>query len=383
MVVYLDNAATTWPKPASVYESMRDCMENFGANPGRAGHSMAVRAEMMINQTRELLAKLFNISDPSRLVLTLNATEAINLGIKGLLKPGDHVITGGMEHNSVIRPLTLLSDQGVEITKIAVSQTDGVSPDDIRNAVKKNTRLIVLSHASNVTGTLNPIGEAGAIARESGVYFMVDCAQTAGMFPIDVQKMNIDLLAFPGHKGLFGPQGTGGLYIGEGINLVPLKEGGTGGNSEAYYQPEQLPSRYESGTPNTPGIAGLSAGMKFIMSEGIEKIRSKEEGLVDQLLSGLQQIPHVILYGPQTHKNRAAVISFNINNADPSDVSAVMDQVFSIASRSGLHCAPDAHRTIGTFRSGTVRVSLSYFNSSDDVGKCLEAVSAISRELTR
>jgi len=383
MVVYLDNAATTWPKPASVYQSMRDCMENFGANPGRSGHSMAVRAERMIDQTRELLAKFFNISDPSRLVFTLNATEAINLGIKGLLKPGDHVITGSMEHNSVIRPLTLLSDHGVEVTKITVSQADGISPDDVRNAIKKNTKLIVLNHGSNVTGTLNPIGEIGRIAHESEVCFMVDCAQTAGMFSVDVQEMNIDLLAFPGHKGLFGPQGIGGLYIGEGINLVPLKEGGTGGNSEAYYQPEQLPSRYESGTPNTPGIAGLSAGLKFIMNEGIEKIRSKEEGLVDQLLSGLQQIPHIILYGPQTHKNRAAVISFNINNADPSDVSVVMEQIFNIAARSGLHCAPDAHKTIGTFKNGTVRVSLSYFNSPDDVNKCLEAVSAISRELAR
>jgi len=376
-IIYFDNAATTWPKPEAVYKASDYFMREQGANPGRSGHRMALAAGQIIVEARNLIASLFNIPESSQVIFTLNTTEALNLGIKGLLKPGDHVITSSIEHNSVVRPLETLRNKGVEVTKLATSASCGLLPIQVEEAIKENTKLIILTHASNVTGVINPIREIGKIARARGVLFMVDSAQTAGVFPIDVQAMCIDMLAFAGHKGLLGPQGVGGLYLRSDLQLTPLKEGGTGSHSESPLQPEKSPDRYESGTFNTPGIAGLAAGLLFLSQIGLEQVRAKERMLTERLLSGLALIPKVILYGPPTGTERASVISFNIEGMDPSEVSLIMDQSFEIATRSGLHCAPDAHRSIGTLPKGTVRLSLGYFNTVEEVDKCLEAVTMI------
>lgn len=375
-MIYLDNAATSWPKPEAVYEAVDSCMRNKGANPGRSGHRLSLLAGQVIQRTRDLIGCLFNIpGSSSQIVFTSNATEALNLGIKGILKQGDHVIISSQEHNSVVRPLESLRQKGmIEISKIPTSPSTGILSVDIEEAIKPNTRLIILSHASNVTGVINPIGEIGCIARNNGVLFMVDCAQTAGSFPINVQEMNIDMLAFCGHKGLFGPQGTGGLYVRNDLKLVPLKEGGTGGDSISPIQPEQSPERYESGTLNTPGIAGLEAGIEFILNEGIEMIRNKEKILTERLLSGLKAISGVIVYGPNLGVERAPLVSFNIEGIESEDVSFILDKVYNIASRPGFHCAPDAHKSIGTLDRGTVRLSIGYFNNLKEVDTCLEAI---------
>lgn len=380
-MIYFDNAATTWPKPEAVYQAVDQCMRKKGANPGRSGHHLDLMAGQIVSETRELVAELFNIPEPDQVIFTLNATEALNLGIKGLLKSGDHVITSSTEHNSVVRPLETLRKNGIEVTKLPTSVNEGVSPSQVEAAIKSNTRLIILNHASNVTGILNPIHQIGKVARDKGVLFMLDSAQTAGSFPIDVQAMGIDMLAFAGHKGLLGPQGSGGLYIRENLQLVPLKEGGTGGNSKSLYQPVICPDRYESGTLNTPGIAGLGAGIRFLLQEGIERIREKERVLVKQLLSGLEMMPWVVVYGPQHHVERAPVISLNIKGKEPTEVSFILDKVFNISTRPGLHCAPDAHRTLGTFKHGTVRLSLGYFNTIDEVDRCLKSISSIGMDL--
>ena len=261
-MIYFDNAATTWPKPEAVYKAVDYFMREQGASPGRSGHRMALTAGQIIAEARNLVAKLFNAPEPSQVIFTLNTTEALNLGIKGLLKPGDHVITSSLEHNSVVRPLETLLNLGIEVTKLPTSVSSGLLGRQVDEAIKENTKLIILTHASNVTGVLNPIHEIGKIARARGVLFMVDSAQTAGAFPIDVQKMCIDMLAFAGHKGLLGPQGVGGLWIRNDLQLAPLKEGGTGSHSESPLQPEKCPDRHESGTFNTPGIAGLVAGLR-------------------------------------------------------------------------------------------------------------------------
>lgn len=376
-VIYLDNAATSWPKPSPVHEAVLTAIRDHGGNPGRSGHRMSVSAGRLIQETRELIAGLFNIADPKRVIFTLNTTEALNLALKGYLKPGEHVITTSLEHNSILRPLEVLRKSGVQVTRIPVSLEDGIAVKDIIEAIRDNTKLIAITHASNVTGTVNPLEAIGKVAADYKIQLLVDAAQTAGVFPIDVRKMRIDMLAFAGHKSLLGPQGVGGLYINEGIELRPLKEGGTGSQSESVIQPNVMPDRYESGTPNTPGIAGLAAGIKYIISEGIPKIHSYEEKLVKHLQEGLIKIPGVSIYGPQAVTNKAPVVSFNIKGLDPLEVAAILDQSFNIACRSGLHCAPEVCRALGALRGGTLRFSLGYFNTEQDLDLCIEAVSQI------
>lgn len=380
-MIYLDNAATSFPKPESVYREMEKCIKEYGANPGRSGHKLALQAGRAIYSTRELLCRLFNIKDPMRVVFTLNATDALNLGIKGLLKEGDHVVTTSMEHNSVARPLKFLESRGIETTFVQCDQKGLLDPGDIRKALKKNTALIVCTHASNVTGTVMPVKEVGAIAREKGIPFMVDAAQTAGVLDIDVEEMNIDLLAFPGHKSLMGPQGTGGLYIREGIHLVQMREGGTGSSSENLSQPEIVPDRYESGTPNTVGIAGLGAGVKFLLEEGIHNIRRHEQELTRLMLEGLREIKNVKIYGPGDEKQQAPVISINIGDEDSGEISYILDREFNIATRAGLHCAPLAHKTLGTFEQGTIRFSMGYFNTREEIEAAVRAVEQICAEI--
>jgi cysteine desulfurase family protein len=382
-MIYFDNPATSWPKPPQVKEGMNKFMEEIGANPGRSGHTLSIEAARMIYETREALSVLFHVKDSSRIVFTLNATESINLALKGLLKPQDHVITSSMEHNSVMRPLRDLEKRGVELTVVPCFEDGILDPREVEKKIQSTTRMIVLNHASNVTGTLLPIREVGKIAREYNLLFLVDAAQTAGAYSIDVERDRIDLLAFTGHKGLYGPQGTGGLVIGERINekeMIPLKQGGTGSRSEFEEQPDFLPDRFESGTPNGVGIAGLLAGIRFVLEKGVEQIRQNEMVLIEKLIMGLKKIHQVKLYGPERQEDRMATLSFNFSHLSPSDGALRLEKEFGILCRPGLHCAPSAHHTIGTFPEGTIRFGLSAFNSEAEVETAIQAIFQISKE---
>lgn len=380
-MIYLDNAATTYPKPNEVYEAVINQMKSFGANPGRSGHKLAIEAGRSIFNARELISRLFNISNPMQIIFTANATEALNLAIKGVLNHGDHVITTSMEHNSVMRPIKSLEKMGIASTIVQCNEQGELDPEDIKKAIQNNTRLIVMTHASNVTGTIMPIEEVGKIAREENILFLVDAAQTAGAYDIDVERLNIDLLALPGHKGLYGPQGTGFLYIGEGVEVRHFKEGGTGSKSEELTQPNIMPDRYESGTPNTPGIAGLARGIEFLLEIGLDKIRKHEEELTQYFIDSLKSIPEVTIYGPQDAKRQASVVSINIGEEDSSEIGYILDKVFNIAVRPGLHCSPMAHKTIGSFEQGTVRFSIGYFNSKEDIDAAIVAIGNIVSQI--
>ncbi|MBC6004604.1 aminotransferase class V-fold PLP-dependent enzyme [Paeniclostridium sp. NSJ-45] len=380
-MIYLDNAATTFPKPRQVYEAVLDCMENYGANPGRAGHKLAMRAGREIYECRENIAKLLNVSNPMSIVFTHNATDSLNLAIKGVVKSGDHIITTSIEHNSVIRPIKALEKNGVENTIVKCDRYGHLDPNDIKKAIKPNTKLIVTTHASNVCGTIVDIESVGNIAKENNILYLVDASQTLGVYDIDIQKINVDMIAAPGHKCLLGPQGTGMLYIRDGLEVNILKEGGTGSNSEDLFQPNMMPDRYESGTHNTPGIAGLNAGVKFILETGIDKIRKHEEELCEYMLTKLTEVPNIKIYGPLDSKKRAAVISINIGDIDSGEITFILDDMYEIATRSGIHCSPLAHKTLGTLRQGTVRFSLGYFNTKDDIDKAVEALKEIEKEI--
>ena len=379
-LIYLDNAATSWPKPEVVYQAADQCLREYGANPGRGGHRLSLQAGRMILETRELLATLFNIPDSSRIIFTGNVTEALNLAIKGWLRPGDHLVMTSMEHNAVARPVFGLQELGVSHSVVQCSPEGRLAVRDLEKSLRPNTRLICINHASNVTGTIQPLEEIGDLAARKGIPLLVDCAQTAGVLPIDVEKCQISLLAFTGHKGLFGPPGTGGLYIAEGINLRPLKEGGTGSKSELLSQPEDLPERFESGTPNTSGLAGLGAGVKFILDQGIDTIRRHEQELTRQLLDGLQRLEGVTIYGPRDYTEQTAVISLNIEGRDAAEFSFLLDHLFDIATRAGLHCAPLAHQTLGTLETGTLRLSPGYFNTAEEMNVLLEALHSIVKD---
>jgi cysteine desulfurase/selenocysteine lyase len=379
-LIYLDNAASSWPKPDETWQAMEHFMRSVGANPGRSGHRLSIEAGRILLEARDALAELFNIDDPLRIVLSRNATESLNLATYGILRPGDHCVTTSMEHNSVMRPLRGLEHKGLEVTTVSCSSKGELDPQEIERAVKTNTRLIVTTHASNIVGTLMPVAEVGAIARAHGIPYCIDAAQTAGAYPIDVEAMKIDLLAFTGHKSLYGPQGTGGLYIKEGIEekLEPLMRGGTGSRSESQEQPDFMPDKYESGTPNTVGVAGLSAGTRFCLEQGIARIRAKEEGLTRMLIEGLNSIPGVVLYGCSDAKKQIAICSFTIGDLTPSEITMELDEECGIMSRPGLHCAPIAHQTIGTAPHGTVRLSAGYFTTDEEIAVAIEAVGKIA-----
>jgi cysteine desulfurase / selenocysteine lyase len=381
-VIYLDNAATTFPKPEEVYERINEVMRKYGANPGRSGHRLALEAGRIIYDSRETVAKFFNIDNPMQLVFTSNATDALNLGVKGLLKSGDHVITSSMEHNSVLRPLKTLEKRGViELTIIECDFEGQINLADIVSAIKVNTKLIITTHASNVTGTIFPIKDIGKIASDRGIIYMVDAAQTAGLYDIDVKEMNIDLLAVAGHKSLLGPQGTGALYVKDGILLETIREGGTGSKSEHLYQPEMMPDRLECGTPNTHGIAGLAAGVEYIKRIGIENIRLHEEKLAKHFIDAISEIDQIKIYGPKDYSKRVPVISMNIGDEDSSEIGYILDEAFEIGVRPGLHCAPLAHKTIGSFEQGTVRFSIGAFTTKEEIERAIEAVKEIAKSI--
>jgi cysteine desulfurase family protein len=380
--IYFDNAATSWPKPEETYAAMDRFGRLIGGSPGRSGHRLSIESGRVIMNAREVLARLFGIDDPFQLVFTKNATEALNLAIAGLLSPGDHVITSSMEHNSVMRPLRALESNGVELSVIGCSPRGSLDAGTLLSVVRNNTKAVILTHASNVTGTIMPIKEVGHFAREHGLIFCVDAAQTAGALPINIADMNIDLLAFSGHKSLFGPQGTGGLYIRKGLEekIRPLMAGGTGSRSEHESQPDFMPDRYESGTLNTVGLAGLGAGAEYILKKGIDNIRSREIMLTQRFLDGLQSIEGVRIYGLDDASRHISVVSFNIDGLTPSEVSFALDEQFGIMSRPGLHCAPSAHKTIGTFPGGTVRISFGYFNAEEEINYALDALRQMRRK---
>ena len=374
MQVYFDNAATSFPKPETVYKTIDHVLREAGANPGRSGHSMAITASRYIYDTRASIADLLHVPDEKNIIFTSNATDALNIGIKGLLKSGDHVITSSMEHNSVMRPLNKLSKSGVTFTTVRCSASGELNPTDISDTITKNTKLIVLTHASNICGTIIDISAVGRIAKERGIVFMVDAAQSAGVIDIDPIKMNIDMVATAGHKALFGPQGTGVLYVRDGITLDTLKEGGTGSYSESLEQPEDLPDKYESGTLNTPGIAGLGAGVEFILKETLDKIRGKEKELLTHLIKELEKIDEITLYGVCDPERQTSVVSFNVNGRECSDVGYKLDSEYNIMVRVGLHCSPSGHKTLGTYPHGTVRASLGYFNTHDEIDYFLKSI---------
>ncbi|OGO08183.1 MAG: cysteine desulfurase [Chloroflexi bacterium RBG_13_60_13] len=379
-MIYLDNAATSWPKPESVYQTMDSFLREKGANPGRSGYGMAVAAEQVIEETRTLVARLFGADDEKDVVFTLNCTDSLNLALKGLLRPGDHLVTDSIGHNSLVRPLTRLERDGVLVTRVPPSSDSGsISPADVEAAIRPTTRLIAVTHASNVSGVIQPIDQIGEVARKHRLVFLVDAAQSACVVPIDIKESNIDLLALSGHKGPLGPPGTGVLYVSKRVELEPLKEGGTGTVSESEEQPLDRPSRYESGTPNTVGIAGLGAGLKYVLAESVEAIGRHELDLAVRLLEGLAANPGVTVFGPSATVDRVGVVSFRIDGWSPGEVGAVLDQAFDIKLRTGLHCAPAAHKTLGTFPQGTVRASVGCFNALDDIDALLDAVGRIAR----
>ncbi|MBD3183909.1 aminotransferase class V-fold PLP-dependent enzyme [Candidatus Poribacteria bacterium] len=379
-MIYLDNAATSRPKPPEVLQAMNDFMNDVCANSGRSGHHLAIQASRVVYETRESIAHLFNISNPLQIIFTMNATESLNLALHGILKPGDHVITSSMEHNSVMRPLRFLESCGVELTVVKCSQDGFLDAHDIENFIKENTKMVAINHGSNVIGSLAPIREIGNITRKHGVLFLLDTAQTAGALPIDMNDMKIDLLAFTGHKSLCGPPGIGGLCIREDIKIKPLKQGGTGSRSEEEYQPELMPDVYESGTLNLVGIAGLGAGVRYIMNDGVENIRVREVKLTQRMIDGLREIPGVDVYGHPDANLRVGVISFNTENISPSKVGLILDEDYDIMCRVGLHCAPIAHKTIGTFPDGTVRFGLGTFTTQQEVNAAVDAVKELSRQ---
>jgi cysteine desulfurase family protein len=380
-MIYLDNAATSFPKPEPVYQALDEFARTSLANPGRAGHRMAVAAERMLNQARHVLNQLFRGEAPERWVFTLNCTDALNLAIKGLIEPGDHVITTDLEHNSISRPLVALQQAGtISLTRIA-SQAGYVDPDAIKQAITPRTRLVAMTHASNVLGTVQPVESIGRIVREAGALFLVDAAQTAGVVPIDLSAAPIDLLAFPGHKALFGPTGTGALYAGPRTDgtIRPWREGGTGGDSSSATQPRELPYLLEGGTPNVLGVAGLAAGARWVSDRGPDDLRAHEVGLLERVVAWAEGADGWRIAGrwePRTHVGPLSLIV--PPSLTPQDIGAILDTSFDIAIRPGLHCAPYIHRALGTFPDGTLRLSPGPFTTADQIENFLEALNEIA-----
>ena len=379
--IYLDNAATSWPKPDTVYQAVDGYMRDCGAPAGRSAYQAANQAGRMVEQTRSAVAQLLGVNEPKRIAFTLNGTDGLNQAIHGTVQPGDHVVTTVTEHNSVLRPLRFLeSNANVTVTRVGCDSEGLVSADELLKAVRPETRMVILSHASNVTGTLQPVSEVGRALQKSDTLFLVDAAQTVGHLPLDVEQLGCDLLAAPGHKGLLGPLGTGLLYVGpkaEGL-LYPTRQGGTGTHSEDDSQPTALPERLEAGSLNLPGLAGLQAGVQYLAEQGLEKIQQHGAELTRLLIEQLSQIDGVKLFGMSDVENRLPVVSFQIQGYDPQEVSAMLDASAGVQSRSGLHCSPLMHRTLETLeQGGTVRFSIGAFNTKTEIETAIEAVAAL------
>lgn len=374
MDVYLDNAATSWPKPETVYQAVDHFMREVGSTPSRGGHRREEQAQHIADETRAALVQLFHAPDPLGVAFTLNATQAINMALKGLLHPGDHVVTSSIEHNAMWRPLKALEKGGVEVTAASCAPDGMLDPADLEAALRPHTRLVAMLHASNVLGTILPIAEVSEIAHHYGALLLVDAAQTAGAYPIDMQAMGIDLLAFAGHKGTYGPHGTGGLVVRPGIELETWVEGGSGVLSRPETMPEELPMRLEAGTQNAAGLAGLLAGVQFVLEKGVEGIRAHEMTLAGRLIERLRSIPGLAILGPVDPQKRTAVVAITVDDYLPDQLAAVLDKVFNVATRAGLHCAPQAHDTAGTLECGALRFSPGYFNTAEEIDYAVDAL---------
>ncbi len=394
-IYYFDNASTTWPKPERVYTFMDEFFREFGVNPGRGGYEKASVVGELVDETRELLCQFFNAPKPERLVFTQNATDSLNIAFNGLFKAGEHVLTTMLEHNAVLRPVNYaVRDKGLEADFVPANADGYIESDALKKALKPNTKYLVINHASNVIGTIQDLTTLGNFAKEHNLIFIVDTCQTAGVVPVDVEKMHIDILTFTGHKGLFGPMGIGGMWVRENIDIQPVKSGGTGILSAYEYQPDEYPYRLETGTVNLPGIAGLKAAQDFFAELGrkddpnlshkqatdkaLEIIHKQEMSLMKKMLDALTQMPKVKFPIKPSLKNRVATISFQIEGKKSKDVGATLAKEYKIATRSGLHCAPKVHQQLGTAPDGATRVSIGYFTTEEDIDHLIEAVSKIA-----
>jgi cysteine desulfurase/selenocysteine lyase len=379
-MIYLDNAATSWPKPPEVLKAMTDALELTGGNPGRSGHHLSVAAGREVYNAREDIASFFNVADPLRVIFTANATHAINIALRGLLRPGDHVITSSIEHNSVMRPLRSLERRGVRLSIVPCAADGSLDARGVVKVMNSHTRLVAITHASNVMGTILPIAQVASVAHKAGALLLVDTAQTAGTIHIDMPAMGIDFLAFTGHKELQGPPGIGGLVIGENVDasqMEPLMAGGTGSRSESDEQPDDLPDKFESGTLNLIGIAGLHAGTQWVRDRGIDTIRSHLKQLARALINGLSELPEIKMYGPLDTDNRVAIVSFTADHKRVSEIGLKLDEGYGILCRVGLHCAPAAHKTMGSFPEGTVRLAPGVFTTMDDIKTTIRAIEQV------
>lgn len=384
MQVYVDNAATSFPKPDSVYNDILNYMRNIGGNPGRGASTSSLKGNKVIFQCRNALCELFNFNDTKNVIFTSNITMSLNILIKGIVKPGWHVITSSMDHNSTLRTLNELKSKGIiELDIIQCNKLGEINIEDFKSKIKDNTKLVTLSHGSNIIGTIQPLAAIGEICKDNNIFFIIDSAQTAGVLDLDFQKLNCNALAFTGHKSLLGPQGIGGFIIDDLMNDVcsSLIVGGTGSVSSDIIQPNFLPDKFESGTVNAPGIAGLLAGINFIKSEGLSTIKEHEDYLTQKFIDGILNIPTMKVYGHLNTENRTSTISINSSSIDNNELGFILDSEYSIITRTGLHCAPLAHKTIGTYPNGTLRFSFGYFNDEKDISYILSCINLIIKRL--
>ncbi len=378
-LIFLDNGATSYPKPEEVYRYMDHFYRNFGVNPGRSGYDLCMEAGLVVEETRKMLTQFFNGTDPNRLCFGYNSTDALNLIISGMLRPGDHAVSTTVEHNSVLRPLYHLRREGVDIDFVPFDGAGFVDPAEIRKMFRPNTRLVIVNHASNVIGTVQPIAAIGKLCREAGIPFAIDASQSAGKVPIDMDSQCLDVVAFTGHKSLLGPTGIGGLCVREGVEIRHTRAGGTGVRSAVRAHLDEYPYRLEYGTPNVMGIAGLKAGLTWILGKGVESIHAEEMRLAQILLDGLRGIPRVVLYCLDSLENHIAVLAFNIDGMDAADVGTMLDVDFGIACRTGLHCAPLVHEQMGTDKiHGAVRFGIGPFNTEENIQAAVAAVGKIA-----
>jgi cysteine desulfurase family protein len=378
-MIYFDNAATTMRKPDCAIEAVAQAMCSLG-NSGRGIHSGALSASRIIYDTRVALAQLFGADSPDRIAFTANSTQSLNIAIKGTLQPGDHVITTALEHNSVLRPLYELEDRGVELTILPADSMGGICYEDFEKEIRPNTKAIVTTHGSNLTGNLLNIGRIGSIAKKNSLIYIVDASQTAGVFDIDVQSMHIDILCFTGHKGLLGPQGTGGIYVREGVEIRPLLSGGSGVQTYLRSHPPQMPTALEAGTLNGHGIAGLGAAVRYLQETGLLTIRTKEQELMWEFYSQVQKIPGITVYGDFSNRNRCAIVSLNVRDYDSGEVSDSLSCEYGIATRPGAHCAPLMHQALGTVEQGAVRFSFSHYNTKEEIKIAVSALRELAQE---
>lgn len=378
-MIYMDNAATTMHKPKEVIDAVVAAMSSMG-NAGRGVNEASLSASRLIYDTREKLCRLFGAEDPRQIVFTANSTESLNIAIKGILNPGDHVIATMLEHNSVLRPLYEMEKKGVRLTIVKSNPEGTLDLADIENAIAPDTKMIVCTNGSNLTGNYIDPEPIGTLAREKGIVFVVDASQTAGVFPIDVQKMKIDVLCFTGHKGMLGPQGTGGMYVRKGLSVRPLLSGGSGVQTYSKTHPTEMPTALEAGTLNGHGIAGLHAAVEYLEKTGVDTIRAREQDLMWRFYEGVKEIPGVKVYGDFSTKNRCAIVTLNIGDYDSSEVSDELLTEYGISTRSGGHCAPLMHEALGTVEQGAVRFSFSHYNTEEEVDTAIRAIRELAEE---